>query len=104
MAGAHQEKEPAAPGRRPRPGQVRKGAVLHAAPRRYDGLQEYPLPQALRDHERAERGISGLGSGSGLPALGYGPWLWIRTQGACDGILAKDWDLRVDPHIVLAAD
>src|ERR1035438_6206371 len=87
MAGAHQEKEPAAPGRRAGPGEVCQGAVLHAAARRHDGVQEHALPQALRNNERAERRISGLG-----------------TRGASDGYLAEDWDLRVDPHLVFAAD
>src|ERR1700704_2259762 len=61
MAGAPQEEKPSAQGRRSRPREVRKSAVLHAAPRRHDGLQEYPLPKTFRDHRSAERGVSGLG-------------------------------------------
>src|SRR6266481_6871471 len=61
MAGAHEEKEPAAAGGRSRPGEVRKSAVVHAAARRYVDVQERALPQTLRDYRRAERRVSGLG-------------------------------------------
>src|SRR5437879_8139064 len=61
MAGAHEEKEPAAAGGRSRPGEVRKSAVVHATARRYVDVQEPALPQALRDYRRAERRVSGLG-------------------------------------------
>src|SRR6266481_5875465 len=61
MAGAHEEKEPAAAGGRSRPGEVRKSAVVHATARRYVDVQERALPQALRDYRRAERRVSGVG-------------------------------------------
>src|SRR6266446_500118 len=61
MAGAHEEKEPAAAGGRSRPGEVRKSAVVHATARRYVDVQERALPQTLRDYRRAERCVSGVG-------------------------------------------
>src|SRR6266404_387125 len=61
MAGAHEEKEPAATGGRSRPGEVRKSPVVHATARRYVDVQERALPQTLRDYRRAERRVSGVG-------------------------------------------